>query len=278
MEYSAAKLGAALSTRENCPTLESIIGATLLGIDAQVLESGSLAAISPVAADPEEVPSGLLPISSAVSAPTTLSSDEDAEKPRARLSSSITVLPNSAASSILPAASDSVSLAAANLVSAIVAAANSEMDLDELDPVVTLSTASPKRHLNQKVTTTTTTSTTATTQGTTITAQRAAAAIKPPVNAAAALSATTNAATAAIAAAAAAGKAPAATSTRPSAALTGSLSAGNLTGAILSKRGPTIKISFMFGFSANKTFPYGKYGSVTVPATGVKFTVEANNW
>jgi hypothetical protein len=40
---------------------------------------------------------------------------------------------------------------------------------------------------------------------------------------------------------------------------------------------PTITITFMFGFSENKTFPYGK-GSTTVPTSALKWTMEAANW
>ncbi|KAF8069614.1 hypothetical protein HT031_001731 [Scenedesmus sp. PABB004] len=41
---------------------------------------------------------------------------------------------------------------------------------------------------------------------------------------------------------------------------------------------PELKLTFMFGFTANKTFPYGAGRVTAAPAGSVKFTVEAANW
>lgn len=41
---------------------------------------------------------------------------------------------------------------------------------------------------------------------------------------------------------------------------------------------PHLKITFMFGFSNNKTFPYGRGNSLTAPAGGIKWTLEADSW
>jgi hypothetical protein len=41
---------------------------------------------------------------------------------------------------------------------------------------------------------------------------------------------------------------------------------------------PTLTLTFFFGMSANKTFAYGKGNSISVPADGLKFNIEAANW
>jgi hypothetical protein len=41
---------------------------------------------------------------------------------------------------------------------------------------------------------------------------------------------------------------------------------------------PSLRVTFMFGFTSNKTFPYGPGHNVSVPKGGVKFTLEASNW
>jgi hypothetical protein len=41
---------------------------------------------------------------------------------------------------------------------------------------------------------------------------------------------------------------------------------------------PQIKVTFMFGFSGNKTFAYGRGRVVSAPAGSIKYTVEAQNW
>jgi hypothetical protein len=41
---------------------------------------------------------------------------------------------------------------------------------------------------------------------------------------------------------------------------------------------PSLKITFMFGFTANKTFPYGLGRTVSAPQGSIKWSLEANNW
>lgn len=41
---------------------------------------------------------------------------------------------------------------------------------------------------------------------------------------------------------------------------------------------PQFKVTFMFGFSHNKTFAYGRGRVVSAPAGSIKYTVEAQNW
>jgi hypothetical protein len=41
---------------------------------------------------------------------------------------------------------------------------------------------------------------------------------------------------------------------------------------------PTIRVTFMFGFTAGKTFAYGRGRVVSAPAGSVKFNIEATNW
>uniref|UniRef100_A0A383V3L7 Uncharacterized protein n=1 Tax=Tetradesmus obliquus TaxID=3088 RepID=A0A383V3L7_TETOB len=41
---------------------------------------------------------------------------------------------------------------------------------------------------------------------------------------------------------------------------------------------PSIRITFMFGFTANKTFPYGLGRTVSAPQGSIKWSLEANNW
>jgi hypothetical protein len=48
--------------------------------------------------------------------------------------------------------------------------------------------------------------------------------------------------------------------------------------AVLSDQPPTIKVSFMFGFSQNKTFAYGEGRVVSAPVGGIKWQLEVTNW
>lgn len=41
---------------------------------------------------------------------------------------------------------------------------------------------------------------------------------------------------------------------------------------------PYLKLTFMFGFTSNRTFPYGKGNTLTAPAGSIKWTLEADNW
>jgi hypothetical protein len=41
---------------------------------------------------------------------------------------------------------------------------------------------------------------------------------------------------------------------------------------------PQFRVTFMFGFSHNKTFAYGRGRVVSAPAGSIKYTVEAQNW
>jgi hypothetical protein len=41
---------------------------------------------------------------------------------------------------------------------------------------------------------------------------------------------------------------------------------------------PSLRITFMFGFTANKTFPYGVGRNVSAPQGSIKWSLEANNW
>lgn len=41
---------------------------------------------------------------------------------------------------------------------------------------------------------------------------------------------------------------------------------------------PQVKVTFMFGFSHNKTFAYGRGRVVSAPAGSIKYTIEAQNW
>jgi hypothetical protein len=41
---------------------------------------------------------------------------------------------------------------------------------------------------------------------------------------------------------------------------------------------PVLKVTFMFGFSGNKTFAYGRNRVVSAPAGSLKYTIEAQNW
>ncbi|WIA30014.1 hypothetical protein OEZ86_000111 [Tetradesmus obliquus] len=41
---------------------------------------------------------------------------------------------------------------------------------------------------------------------------------------------------------------------------------------------PSLRITFMFGFTANKTFPYGLGRTVSAPQGSIKWSLEANNW
>lgn len=41
---------------------------------------------------------------------------------------------------------------------------------------------------------------------------------------------------------------------------------------------PMIKVTFLFGFTSNKTFAYGRGRVVSAPAGSVKFNVETVNW
>lgn len=41
---------------------------------------------------------------------------------------------------------------------------------------------------------------------------------------------------------------------------------------------PYIKVTFMFGFSNNRTFPYGRGNVLSTPAGSVRWTFEAQNW
>jgi hypothetical protein len=41
---------------------------------------------------------------------------------------------------------------------------------------------------------------------------------------------------------------------------------------------PLVKVTFMFGFSHNKTFAYGRGRVVSAPAGSIKYTIEAQNW
>jgi hypothetical protein len=44
------------------------------------------------------------------------------------------------------------------------------------------------------------------------------------------------------------------------------------------KGAPSLKITFMFGFTANKTFPYGEGRTVSAPQGSIKWSLEASNW
>jgi len=41
---------------------------------------------------------------------------------------------------------------------------------------------------------------------------------------------------------------------------------------------PLIKVTFMFGFSNNKTFAYGRGRVVSAPAGSIKYSVDVQNW
>lgn len=53
---------------------------------------------------------------------------------------------------------------------------------------------------------------------------------------------------------------------------------GYPTGGEFGDAPPQFKVTFMFGFSHNKTFAYGRGRVVSAPAGSIKYTVEAQNW